>query len=733
MLLAGCGPAPRPNVLLVTLDTTRADAIGAYGGRDAGTPVLDQLAARGARFTRAYTVTPLTIPAHSSLFTGLFPPRHGVRDNGDFFLGDDATTLAEVLRGQGYATMASVGAEVTSHHWGFAQGFDAYFDDMGATTTENRWRVERPGDRVVDDALGWLGERKGADAPWFAWVHLFDAHHPYEPPAPFDVMFEGRPYYGEVAFADAQVGRLIEAIEAMGATGRTLVVVTGDHGEGLGAHGEAMHGVLLYDATTRVPMLMAGPGVRAGTVVETPASLVDLMPTVLAAARAPVPGGIDGADLGPAVAGDAAGDAARGVYVESLYAFHHYGWAPQRALVTDTHKLIDSSRPRVYARGDDGERTDLAEQDPALRDALRERVRAMADAMTPVGAAQSVALSPERVAQLEALGYLTGGSEADATATDLADPEERLPVLGAVEKARQAVQAGRLAEARTQLEHVLAREPGLVQPRILLATLHARERRPDEALAVAREAESMQPSSQTKSLIGTLLLGKGEVAEGLDLLEQALATDPYLAPAWESYLRGLYLSGDRARLSEAVGEARKRVPDLASAQAMHGILLWMSGDLAGAARALDDAIARDPWQPFVHHARGAVYRAAGEAELAERELLEEIRLHPPAPPSRRVLVDLYAEQRRWEDQLGQLRQLLETERPTPLDLHAIGQASFNLRRYDDARDAVARCIRLAPTYAGCALLEANVLSKLGDRTAAEAAYARALELRARGE
>ena len=184
-LLLSCSTRPPDNILIITLDTTRADRLGCYGHPAGATPNLDALAERGARFDRAYTVTPLTIPAHSSLMTGLLPPRHGVRDNGDYFLSETADTLAERLSAGGYRTMASVGAEVTSHHWGFAQGFSAYFDDLDRGSTDNRWRVERPGREVVDDALGWLADQDSA-APWFAWVHLFDAHHPYTPPAEHD-------------------------------------------------------------------------------------------------------------------------------------------------------------------------------------------------------------------------------------------------------------------------------------------------------------------------------------------------------------------------------------------------------------------------------------------------------------------------------------------------------------------------------------------------------------------
>ena len=213
LLSLGCSKeAPqRPNIILITLDTTRADVMGAYGGNPQATPAFDALASEGLLLDRAYTVTPLTIPAHSSLFTGLWPPRHGVRDNGDFFLSEGADTLAEHLLAQGYETMASVSAQVTSHHWGFAQGFNAFFDDMGSSqeAESNRWKVERPGESAMDDAVAWLEDRKTPDQPFFAWVHLFDAHHPYVPPQPYKSRFAGKPYLGEVATADAQVGRLL--------------------------------------------------------------------------------------------------------------------------------------------------------------------------------------------------------------------------------------------------------------------------------------------------------------------------------------------------------------------------------------------------------------------------------------------------------------------------------------------------------------------------------------------
>lgn len=732
LLAPGCDrpPARAPNLLLVTLDTTRADAIGAYGNPRAKTPTLDRLAAEGVKFTRAYTVTPLTIPAHSSLFTGMFPPRHGVRDNGDFFLGEDAHTLAEALKARGYATMASVGAEVTSHHWGFAQGFDTFYDDMGEQDEDNRWRVERRGDAVVDDALGWLETAAPAETPWFAWVHLFDAHHPYQPPEPYASELAGRPYLGEVAFADAQLARIVAALEASGELGNTWIVALADHGESMGAHGEAMHGVLLYDATTHVPFLVRPPGGGAGREVATPVSLVDVAPTLLSLAGAPPLPVADGVDLSPVLRGDAEGDPARTVYAESLYAWHHYGWAPQKALVTDDHKLIDSTTPELYARADAGEREDLADREAGLLGQLRERLGALVAGMEPqAGTSDRVALSAERVAQLEALGYLAGeAGDADAPTDGLPDPVDRLPVLAKVERARQVLQSGDLPGARAAVEQVIAEEPGLAEPRMMLAQILLQQKELDAALAVLREADARHPGSQGKAMMGIVHLQRGETDEALGLFEEALATDPYLGMAWTPLLHTLYLKGDLPRLGEALARARTHVPDLPAVLALEGAALAMRRDYGAAELKLVEALRREPGQPFANHALGLVYQARGDAPAAEAAFLEEVRLYPPALPARRGLVEMYAQEKRYDEQLAQLAVIREVEPPSAATVHSVAQALFNLKRYDEADRAVADCEALAPAYPGCAMLKANVLKKLGRDAEAEAAYRRALAL-----
>lgn len=723
-------PSDRPNILLFTLDTLRADLLGCYGNASQPTPTLDRLASEGARFGRAYTVAPLTIPAHASIFTGLLPPRHGVRDNGDFFLDDGALTLAELLDDTGYATMASVGAEVTSHHWGFDQGFDAFFDDMGQLDPRdpNRWHVQRRGDAVIADAMSWFDQRDEAE-PWFAWVHLFDPHAPYDPPEPFASSYGGRPYMGEVAYTDSLVGTLLDHLGGLEALDDTWVIVLGDHGEGLGSHGEATHGVLLYDATTRVPFIVRPPGGGLPRDVVELASVVDLTPTILAAAHVAIPDGLDGEDLLPWIEGtpDPSG---RSIYVESLYAHRHYGWAELRAMVGPSHKYIDSTTPELYARTDLGETEDLATADPETADKMARMLDIFVGRLEPREAvAGQVSLSAERMAQLEALGYVTALLELPESAGEpLPDPVRRMPVLQDLQLARMALQSDDPAEAERLVDTVIEREPTLYEARILRGTILWRQGRLDEALTALQTVEAERPSTSTQALLGSLLLHMDRVDESRVMLEAVVRTDPYLANAWASYLHALLLTGDLSRLEIEAARARTLLPYCPEAIGMEGMLLAMRGDFAEAEPTLREAIELNPNQPFAHHALGTALRARGDFVEAEALFHEEVKRFPGAVETRRMLVELYAEQGRYDEQLEQLENIASLERPSVLTMHSRAQCLFNLRRFDESKTAVDECRAAAPGYPACAMLEANVLKKLGRDAEAEAAFRHAVEL-----
>jgi arylsulfatase A-like enzyme/tetratricopeptide (TPR) repeat protein len=730
--VTGTDPA-KPNIIVFTLDTLRADALGVYGQKLNSSPNIDALANAGYRFARAYTVTPLTIPAHSSLWTSMWPPRHGVQDNGDFFLDEGATTLAERLQDAGYQTMASVGAEVTSHHWGFAQGFDAYFDDLGTSRGEekNRWRVERPATEVVADAMGWFQQDRTKDKPFFAWLHLFDIHHPYRPPEPFKSQFEGRPYLGEIAWTDSQVQTFLNQIDALGELENTWIFILADHGEGRGSHGEMLHGSLLYNSTTRIPFIVIPPKRDGGgKKISFPVSIVDVYPTALKLAGMDVPEDLDGLDLTPWLQPNSVEELkGREVYVESLYAYRHYGWAPQKAYVTDGFKLIDSTTPELYTAWDLPEKTNLASKQTDTLGELTANLRTMTTSMVnDDNAATRVELSPERLEQLAALGYITTTVDTDTPTQGLPDPVSRMPMLKEVEKARQLLQSGEVDAAAEQINSILKEEPTFVDMRTLQTQLLLRMGKIDEAYAAAIAIEADHPSTNNKAIIANILLRKGDMVSASLMFESIIDIDPYMEDIWRGWLTTLFLGGRIPELDNAVQHAKLKLPDANVTHTFEGLVLFMRNDLAGAEALLVRVLENNPRQPFVNHTMGLIRRGQGLPNEAEQFLREEVRLHPPAVPARRTLVELLAEQNRYGQQLRQLRVIERAEPPNPLTAHSTAQALYNLDRIDEAAKVLTTCFEIDSQYPGCAMLWANVLKKQGKNDEAKVAYEKAIEL-----
>ncbi|HEX2340615.1 MAG TPA: sulfatase [Vicinamibacterales bacterium] len=423
-------PEPEPiGVVLITLDTTRADRLSPYGLMDVSMPHLERLAREGVVFDRATSVAPLTLPAHSSIFTGLFPAAHGVRDNADQPLSAERTTLAEILKAQGFETAAFVASAVLDPGRGLDQGFHKYSGVSQTTLTGRTTSLasvesrQRRGDEVMSDAVKWLDGI--GDARFFLWTHLYDPHRPYDPPEPFrSRQFD--PYIGEIAFVDSQIGRLLEALEHRGLLDRTLVVVAGDHGESLGEHGERDHGIFLYESVLRVPLIVRGPGFaprRVGDVVR----LVDVMPTILDALDLSAPA-MDGVSLVDVMHGTRRVDLE--VVAESMYPLW-FGWSPLRALRSGRFKLVDAPRPELYdLERDPVETRNLFDDRPALADAMTRRLDALAGGRHTLRDLNRGAVPAELRDDLAALGYVTGSPmRTSANQNNLPDPKDRIGTM----------------------------------------------------------------------------------------------------------------------------------------------------------------------------------------------------------------------------------------------------------------------------------------------------------------
>ena len=429
-------------MVIITLDTTRADYLPVYGFMDAAMPHLDRLAREGVVFDQATSVAPLTLPAHCSLFTGLFPPRHGVRDNGDRPLSPQHTTLAETVRAHGFSTGAFVGSVVLDADRGLAQGFDTYGGVVDARVSQRAPGPprRRPGDEVVTDAIRWI-EGIG-DSRFFLWAHLYDPHRPYDPPEPFRSRYTD-PYLAEIAFADAQIGRLLEALERRKLLDRTIVVVAADHGESLGDHGERDHGIFVYESVLRVPLIIRGPGISPRRVADV-VRLVDVMPTVLDLLGVPRPP-LDGMSLVAALHGDPQ-HVELDAYSESQYPLR-FGWSPLRALRAGRYKMIDAPRPELYDLDRDPfeERNLYAERRDVAR-AFAQRLATFEHdiALKPRTDGADPLPSGELQQRLAALGYIgSGAARRPSDAHDLPDPKDCIDVFSSKHPLSRVPRRGR--------------------------------------------------------------------------------------------------------------------------------------------------------------------------------------------------------------------------------------------------------------------------------------------------
>jgi len=607
-------------VVLVTIDTLRADHLGCYGGRWTETPVIDALAERGVRFETTISPAPLTLPAHASLMTGLDPPRHGVRNNSTFRLDDGFPTLAERMRERGFATAAFIGAVVLDRQYGLERGFDHYDDRMAPRRAAGEFGfAERSADRVVDSAIAWL---ETAPERFFLWVHLYDPHAGYKPPDRYLARSPSHPYAGEIAFADAELGRLVERVRSRWAERRTLFAVTSDHGESLGEHGEMTHSLTIYDATQRVPLILSGPGFTGGKREQRPVRLVDVAPTILALARAEPILDADGRDL-LAAPREPGGEPSL-AYVETLVPQLDLGWSPLLGVRSARFKYIRAPRPELYdLAADPGETRNLFHARPdvvsKLEPFLEERL-ANAQPVEP-------RLRPDaaRRAQLAELGYLSGDA-ATPTAelgrvggVDPKDglgqvmklqaaiglmsgdrPEEALAMLESIEgegyvfdlhRSEAARRAGRPEAAERFARASLAQAPWVSGVHIALAEALEDQGRFEEAVRSFEEAARLDPASAAPVVgLGRIAEARGDLSGALRLYQSAADSRSASAEALWRRAALRIEAGEPAdellsRLSAEASNRPRAASRLARAEAKAGRYPRALARLAGALKA----------------------------------------------------------------------------------------------------------------------------------------------------
>jgi choline-sulfatase len=643
-------PPGRP-IILITIDTLRADRLGSYGSTRGLTPALDRFAERATRFSAAVSQVPLTLAAHTTLLTGLHPARHGVRTNDRFRLASHVPTLAEAIRGRGYTTAAFIGGYPLIASSGLSRGFDRYDDGF----LKKPGVVERPADEVVDSALGWIEQVRSA--PFFAWVHLFDPHSPYTPPAPFAAAHSGAPYDGEVAYTDAAAGRFFERLQGLDVFTHATVVVVADHGESLGEHGERTHGTFLYDSTVRVPLLVKMPDSAASRVVDVPVEVADLAPTLAALAGASL-SSIDGRSLLPLIGG-APGDPDRPAYAESYYQNILLGWSPLRAVRTRRWKFVEAPRAELYdLEADPHERQNRIDDHAALAAGLGRALPAQPDGAAANRAPAAAVDSEDR---LRSLGYVSGSTIATA-ATRAIDPKDRVNVWAAIEDGVDKMTSDPAA-AQHAFTRALALDAGnglalkyLGDWSFRGGRLHDARGRYQRAIAAGFRHPDVFVN------LASIAEREGRIEDARAALADAVQMDASDADAWN-------------RL---------------------GLLEGRRGAEAAARNAFANAIAAAPDRAEPYYNLAIVERRAGNEALAQARLRDAVARNAAYPEAQYELGTGYLLAKKPERALDAYRAALSARPDYPEALFGAARAELDLGRIDEARRDYERFVRVAP-------------------------------------
>ena len=732
-LPAGVRPADL-NLLLVTLDTTRADRIHAYGFDGVETPNLDRLAREGVLFEQAVSPAPLTLPAHSSIFTGKFPPAHGVRDNGGFFLDERETTLAERLQSRGFTTGGFVGAYVLDHKWGIAQGFQTYFDDFDLSKYQSLslGSVDRPGNEVADKALAWLdgvGSKR-----FFGWVHFYDAHSPYDPPEPFKSRYAGHPYVGEIAFVDSQVGRLLSYLDAHHLADHTVVVVMGDHGESLGEHGEGTHGFFVYQATMHVPLLIRAPyDAMAGRRVADTVRSIDILPTALELLGVKTSERFEGTSVVPLMTG-AKKELGLAAYSEAIYPRFHFGWSDLRALTSGRYKFVAAPRPELYdLQQDPAESHNIYPERQALGDRMNQELIALEQRMSATASAPKAAVEvdPDARARLAALGYV--GTFVTALAPDragLADPKDKIQLFNLMTQARETARHDKESdEGLHALERVIAQDPKVIDAWFMLGNEYYRRRQFARAIEQFKHALELKPDYDLVVInMANAYRALGRDQEAMVGYRRFMELDPKNAQIRYEAAQILIDGGKLEEAQQELTRALALEPKLAAARNALGVLALRRGDLAGAEREIRAAIDEKADVRLAHYNLALLAEQQGDLPRAIAEYKNEIELHANSYKAAFNLGRLYERAGDRAAQIEQYRKAIEMN-PGFAEGHLfLAKVYLDLEQnLDEAVRLARKGLELEPRGEYAPLghyVIADVFARQGKRTEAEQEAAR---------
>jgi arylsulfatase A-like enzyme/Tfp pilus assembly protein PilF len=617
-LLACCGVAAEvkiaPNVVVITIDTLRADHLGCYGNGKIRTPNIDALALDGARFERAYTPVPVTLPAHTVIFTGTYPMLSGMHDFSGNKLNANQVTLASILKHQGYVTGAVIGAAVLDSRFGLN-----HFE-FNRLQESNLDEMERPGNIVADQALDWLG--KNYEHKFFLWMHLYDPHYPYRPPAPYDEQYKDRPYDGEIAFADAQVGRLVAFLKGKGLYRNTVIVVAGDHGESLGEHGEKTHGFFIYNATLHVPLIIHLPTGGSARVLPDLVSLADITPTLLRAVKLQILPQMQGRNLLPLIS--AKNSESHNLYAETFLPRLHFNWSELRSVETEKYQFIEAPKPELYDLAKDpAETQNLYAEKKAVAEELRASLRKLISQYSAgQELAEKTALDPALMERLKSLGYagFAGGSGSTSPEHARSDPKDRIQVYELISDAIAASQHGEYASSTEKLTLALEPEPESVPVHYLLGLNYYRLREFPKAVGEFQRVLQLSPDySLAVFQLGLAYAHMGDFDRAIDTLRHAMELDGTNFDAAYN-LGAAYLK--KSRVPEAAAAFRQAIalfPNYAAAHRALGEVLLYQQQTDESVTELRRATELNPQDAGAHASLAKALAAKGLQAEADEE------------------------------------------------------------------------------------------------------------------
>ncbi len=752
-LLSACGPSRPPirNLLLISIDTLRADHLSSYGFPRRTTPNIDALAREGVLFRNAYSPIPATLPAHCSMLTGTLPFSHGVRDNLNRRLPDSSVTLAEMVRRKGFATAAVVSSFVLDHRFNLSQGFDSY-DDRFQAVHKIGDVSERKGDETTRVATQWLAAH--ASQPFFLFVHYYDPHDPYEPPEPFASQWSDDLYSGEVAFADHCAGQVLEKLRKLGLYDSTLIIVTGDHGEMMGEHGELNHGFFIYESALRVPLIFRVPRSRAvPRLVDEPASLIDIVPTVATLLGIEPPKQAQGQDLGPWLTGTAVKAAPRSLYAESYTAARYYGTSSLFAVIAEGWKYIETTRPELYdLRRDPGETLNLVEKEPVRADKLFKELRGiLAAGLRAAGPAQAAGLDEDARQRLESLGYLSrgGGGAQDGFDRGKEDPKDLIGFFRSDRRLSELVEAKKYAGARALCDQMLRERPGFADCHLQMSRIAATVGDLKTALAAAAKAVELAPGNEPARVqLAGLLRSRGDLDAAIVQYRQALQSQP---DSLEARIRLGRALAEKGRFDEAVttlGPAVASRPESAEAAMQLGFALARQGKLADAILSYRRALALDPDSSETHAYLGSALGSQGKLDEAMTHFEVALRARPEDAELHDWVGVALREKGRMEEALGHFREAVRLAPGLAIAHYNLGRALKQQGKLDEAVQHYRRAIAINPRLAAAHNSLGSILGSQGrlseavghfrealrvEPDAAEAHNNLALALRATGE